>query len=120
MRQDNNIIIDQNTGEITDIIVKDDNGKLTVEQTVIDAMIAIEEQKKLLDSQFNTYRAALKAAMEQYGVPSITGERIKVTYIEDGETVRLDGKKVKEEYPRIYDECTTVSPRKAYVKVTIR
>lgn len=105
----------------TDIIVVDqETGELTVPEHIINAIreneLAIKEAKLANE----TFKERLLKAMETYGVEKITAEGMSVSYIAAHETVRLDTKAVKENYPRIYSECTKLSPVKASVRVTIK
>lgn len=111
--------VDQETGEVKDIIYMSD-GQPKVYDNVIDKMVDIETRYKSLKNQYETYRQALQAAMEEFGVTKITSDRLNATYVEEGESIKLNSKKVKEEYPRIFDECSEVKPVKAHVRVTLK
>lgn len=102
------------------IVVDQETGELTVPEHIINAIrqneLAIKEAKRANE----TFKERLLQAMETYGVKSIKAEGMSVAYIEEHETLRLDTKAVKENYPRVYDECSKLSPVKASVRVTIK
>ena len=114
------MIINEKTGEVVEIITKDKDGQLAVAPGVVQEMASMERQKKDLEKRFATYRDALRDAMAEYGVEKITTDEFTATYVGEHEQVRLDGKLVKEYYPRIYEECTKVVPVKASVKVRLK
>ena len=113
-------IVNRDTGEVAEIITKDDEGKLIVQKNVIEAMSMIERQKKELTAQFDTYREALKQAMEEYGVTKIDSDELVATYVAEHEQIKLDSKAVKEFYPKVYEDCTKLSPVKASVRVRLK
>jgi uncharacterized protein YfeS len=114
-------IINSNTGEVHEaIIVKNDAGALEVPKAIIETIKANEETIKKAKAQNDTFKAQLKSAMEEYGVEKITSDVLTVSYVAEHESIRLDSKKVQKEYPRIFDECSKVSPVKASVRVTLK
>jgi len=108
------------TGEITDIITKDDAGNLQVAKAAIEGMRNIEITKKQLDDEYSKYRQELQGAMEKYGIEKIDTDSIGVTYIGAHEQTRVDSKSLKALYPEIFDACTKTSNVKACVKVRIK
>lgn len=114
------MIINENTGEVVEIITQDASGGLMVAPEIVQEMANMERQKKDLEKRFNNYRDALRDAMAEFGVEKITTDEFTAMYIGEHEQVRLDGKLVKEYYPRIYEECTKVVPVKASVKVRLK
>ena len=102
------------------IVVDQETGELTVPDKVIMAIRANEEAIKAAKKANDDFKSQLLAAMEAYGVKSIKAEGMSVAYIEEHEQVRLDSKAVKENYPRIYSECTKLTPVKASVRVTLK
>lgn len=105
---------------MNEIIVKNANGELEVPKKIINAIQANEEKIKAAKAENEDFKEQLKAAMEEYGVDKITSDELTVSYVEEHEQVRLDSKKIKADYPRIYDECTKISSVKASVRVTLK
>lgn len=114
-------IINSSTGEVHEaIIVKDAEGNLQVPQAIIETIKGNEEKIKAAKAQNDAFKSQLLAAMEEYGVEKIKSNVLTVSYVAEHESVRLDSKKVQSEYPRIYNECSKISPVKASVRVTLK
>ena len=70
------------------------------------------EKKALMD--------ALQGAMEENGIRSFENNHLKITYIDETDVEMFDKKLFREEHPAMYDEYIKMTPRKAYVKVTVK
>ena len=77
------------------------------------AKAAIEDKEKKLKDD-------LLKAMEENNVFSIDNEFVKVTKVDETESVTFDSKRFKEDDPFTYDLYTKVSKRKAYIKITVK
>ena len=73
----------------------------------------LENEKKMLMD-------ALQGAMEENGIRSFENNHLKITYIDETDVEMFDKKLFREEHPAMYDEYVKMSPRKAYVKVTVK
>lgn len=102
------------------IVVDQETGELTVPEHIINAIKENEVAIKEAKSANEAFKERLRKAMETYGVEKITADGMTVSYIAEHESLRLDTKAVKENYPRIYSECTKLTPVKASVRVTLK
>ena len=73
----------------------------------------LENEKKMLMD-------ALQGAMEENNVRSFDNEYLKITYIDDTDVETFDKKEFRKDYPAMYDSYIKMTPRKAYVKVTVK
>ncbi len=73
----------------------------------------IEAQEKALKEQ-------LKSAMEEFGIKKFEKENLVLTYIAATTATSVDSKKLKENHPDIFVECSKKSNKSAYVKVTVK
>lgn len=113
-------IINRDTGEMLEVVKKNDAGNLVVTKEACDTIVRYEKQMKELKKQYDTYKRALLEAMEAYGVNKIDTEEFVATYVEATERISLDSKKVEKEYPKVYDECLKISDVKPSVRVKLR
>ena len=94
------------------------HGELTptataVISTCLKNLQRLENEKKMLMD-------ALQGAMEENGIRSFENNHLKITYIDETDVEMFDKKLFREEHPTMYDEYVKMSPRKAYVKVTVK
>ena len=87
---------------------------------VIGAMVNLLEQKKALEKKEKEVRASLTKAMDKYGVKSFENDRLKVTHIEATTKKTLDSKKLKKDYPKIYDEYAKETNVSASVRIQLK
>ena len=73
----------------------------------------LENEKKMLMD-------ALQGAMEENGIRSFENNHLKITYIDETDVETFDRTTFRKEHPTMYDSYIKMSPRKAYVKVTVK
>lgn len=68
------------------------------------------------------YRQKLYDLMEEQGVSSweTPDKTILITRIAPGTQTKIDGDKLRNDYPEIAEKCTKTTAKKGYVKITIR
>ena len=113
-------IINRETGEVFEIIKKNENGDLVVAKQACDMISACERQMKQIKKQYDEYKQALLEAMEQNGITKIDTDDFVVSYVAPTERITLDSKKVEAEHPEVYKACMKVSDVKASVRVRLR
>lgn len=82
-------------------------------KNLVTAKAKIEEQEK-------TLKARLKDAMEEFDIKKFERDGLVLTYIAATKATSVDSKKLKENHPDIFVECSKVSNKSAYVKVTVK
>lgn len=93
----------------------------TLPQEVIDEIIRVEKLADEYAKAQKKLRAAILEAMKEADVEKIDIEDvIALTVVPESTSERLDSKALKAELPDIYDTYCKISPKAAYLKVTVR
>lgn len=93
----------------------------TLPQEVIDEVIRVEKLAEEYTKAQKKLRAAILEAMKEADVEKIDIEDvIALTVVPESTSERLDSKALKAELPDIYDTYCKISPKAAYLKVTVR
>ena len=93
----------------------------TLPQEVIDEVIRVEKLAEEYAKAQKKLRAAILEAMKEADVEKIDIEDvIALTVVPESTSERLDSKALKAELPDIYDTYCKISPKAAYLKVTVR
>ena len=93
----------------------------TLPQEVIDEVIRVEKLADEYAKAQKKLRAAILEAMKEADVEKIDIEDvIALTVVPESTSERLDSKALKAELPDIYDTYCKISPKAAYLKVTVR
>lgn len=93
----------------------------TLPAEVIDEVIRVEKLAEEYAKAQKKLRAAILAAMQEADVEKIDIEDvIALTVVPESTSERLDSKALKSELPDIYDTYCKISPKEAYLKVTVR
>lgn len=88
---------------------------------VVDEIIRVEKLADEYAKAQKKLRANLLSAMQAAGVNKIDIEDVlALTIVPESTSERLDTKALKEELPDIYDTYCKISPKAAYLKVTVR
>lgn len=98
-------VMDIRTGELVEIVEKDENGNLTIAKEACELIEFAETQMKEFTKAYKEYRKRLCEAMETFGVDKIDAPRFVSTY-KDGYWKKggIDAELLKEKYPDIYEE----------------
>lgn len=94
---------------------KDSNALAIMQQ-----ISAISKQKKELEDKEKEVRAALEAAMGQFGIKSFENDILKVTYVAPTTKTTIDSKALKKDKPDIYEKYAKTSNVKASVRITVK
>lgn len=80
----------------------------------------LSRQKKALEEQEKTLKAALYEAMERYGVKKFESPVLNLTRVDPTTSTGIDSAKLKKNYPDIFKECSKTSAKAGYVKITLK
>ena len=94
---------------------KDSNALAIMQQ-----ISAISKQKKKLEDKEKEVRAALEAAMGQFGIKSFENDILKVTYVAPTTKTTIDSKALKKDKPDVYEKYAKTSNVKASVRITVK
>lgn len=90
------------------------------QMVVIEKITDIITKKKELEKQEKNLKEKLKTAMEKYNIKKFESDFLNITYVAETTATSIDSAKLKKKYPEIADECSKISDRSAYVKVTVK
>ncbi|MBQ3834620.1 MAG: hypothetical protein II816_03820 [Elusimicrobia bacterium] len=108
-----------------------DCGNLVTEETALETfqntnLAAIQRVtkilvlKKKLDEQEAELRKALVEGMEKYGIKFFESDKLKITFKDAYQKSGVDTKKLKADYPDVYQACYKPSNVKASVVVSLK
>lgn len=98
-------------------LIKFENGKLA--QQTIDYITAVESQMKTLKEQYEQFKTALLASMEQNGIVKIESDNVRINYIAETTRETFDSKQFKEDMPDLYNEYVKISKVKPSVRIKV-
>lgn len=99
------------------VVDKELQEKLEIAEQVL---IQKEREHKQAEATAKGLREQLCQAMESQGIKSWETDCLKVTYVAPIERISVDSKKLKENYPTVFNECQKLSKVKASVRVTLK
>ncbi len=99
----------------------DESDLFPSEQKEVQLMTSYLQQIKAMEAQIEESKAKLLDMMIKSGVKSIKSDAYDITVVPPGTTSRFDKKKLLKDYPEINEaDYTTISERKAYLKITLK
>lgn len=76
--------------------------------------------KKKFDETEKALKEQLLGLMEEHKVASITNGNVTVSYVSGTIAEGFDKKKFKEEHEELYNSYVTFTPKKAYIKISLK
>ena len=86
----------------------------------LNAIAALTTQKKALEDQEKTMKAALFSAMEKFGIKKFESDVLNITYVAPTVSHGIDSAKLKKKYPDAAADCAKDTPKAGYVKITLK
>lgn len=86
----------------------------------LNAIASLTAHKKAIEEQEKNMKAALFAAMEQYGIKKFETDALTLTYVAPTISHGLDSAKLKKKYPDAAADCAKDTPKAGYVKITLK
>lgn len=86
----------------------------------LNAIASLTAHKKAIEEQEKNMKAALFAAMEQYGIKKFETDALTLTYVAPTVSHGLDSAKLKKKYPDAAADCAKDTPKAGYVKITLK
>ena len=86
----------------------------------LNAIASLTAHKKAIEEQEKNMKAALFAAMEQYGIKKFETDTLTLTYVAPTISHGLDSAKLKKKYPDAAADCAKDTPKAGYVKITLK
>lgn len=104
------------------ITIVDD--KPILESGMVLDLIEVQNKMKELKTIEDTYKKAIKEAMEEKGIIKLADETrgLSITYIpEQSNLEKFNNEKFQEEHPDLYDEYVTMDGKKsAYITIRVK
>lgn len=99
----------------------DESDLFPSEQKEVQLMTSYLQQIKSMELKIEESKAKLFDMMTESGVKSIKSDAYNITVVPDGTTSRFDKKKLLKDHPEINEaDYTSISERKAYLKITLK
>ena len=86
----------------------------------LNAIASLTAHKKAIEEQEKGMKAALLAAMEQYGITKFESDVLNLTYVAPTVSHGIDTTKLKKKFPEVAAECAKDTPKAGYVKITLK
>ena len=86
----------------------------------LEKIAALVNQKKVLEDQEKTLKAALFTAMEKFGIKKFETDALTLTYVAPTVSHGIDSAKLKKKYPLTAADCAKDTPKAGYVKITLK
>lgn len=108
--------------EITNELVKAEEGQLIIAQQIQNQLIAFEKQRKEIEKKEKEMKAKLYEVMKENGITGYESndKKIKISLSDDGITETIDKERLFLEKPDIFREYVKETPRKGSIRITIR
>ena len=99
-------------------ITKDNRLELPVK--LVEMIAELERRLAELKNAEADLKEKLLKAMEENGVIKLDNDTLAITYVASTNRETLNGKKLREEHPDIYDEYIEIKPVKASVRIKVK
>lgn len=109
--------------ECGDSAFDEETGLQTFQNTqlaTLNKIAAVVTQKKALEDQEKTLKAALFAAMEKFGIKKFESNVLNLTYVAPTVSHGIDSAKLKKKYPDAAADCAKDTLKAGYVKITLK
>lgn len=92
----------------------------TTQLATLNAIASLTAHKKAIEDQEKQMKAALYEAMEKYGIKKFESDVLNLTFVEPTTATSVDSNKLKKKYPDIAAECSKITTKAGYVKITLK
>lgn len=84
------------------------------------AIKSLKQQLEELEEQEQTFKADFMAKMKEHNIKTLDLEFVKITYVAPTTKQTLDGKALKEQLPKIYEQFVKESDVKESLRITVK
>lgn len=102
-----------------DLILIND-GVPSLEQRLEDEIANLETIMATCKARQEVLKAQLVEEMGAKNILKIDTPKLTITYIGESDTEKFDSKAFRKDHADLYDEYVRMSPRKAYIKTTMK
>lgn len=100
------------------IIQKDGTGLLSPETA--SNISAFEHMLKAVKEQYDELKARILQEMEENNIIKLETDKVVITYVAETTRESLDTKKLRADFPEVYDAYAKLSPVKASLRVKVK
>lgn len=79
-----------------------------------------ETKIKELKKQEDELKAAILEEMKSKGLVKIETEELAISYVDSFDKEKFDNKKLKEDYPNLYDQYVSISTVKPSIRIKVK
>lgn len=79
-----------------------------------------ESQIKELKKQEDELKAAIIEEMQNKGIVKIETDELIISYVDSFDKEKFDNKKLKEDYPNLYDQYVSMSTVKPSIRIKVK
>lgn len=103
-------------------LYKFEENELIITEKIINAIKDLETQKKIIEERQKNMKEQLLEAMAKYGKDHWESPdgTLKVAYVAPSESVSFDSTRFEKEHHDLYVDYLKYSPKKAYVRITVK
>lgn len=88
--------------------------------STLNAIASLTAHKKAVEEQEKQMKLALYNAMETYGIKKFESDVLNLTLVEPTTATSIDSAKLKKLYPEVAAECSKVTKKAGFVKITLK
>ena len=103
-----------------DKLIRIEQGTALIEPSVSFALAEFERQVKELKAKEDELKQRILEEMESNGILKIETDELTINYIAPSTKEKFEGKAFRKDHPDLYDNYVSISPCKAYVKMTVK
>ena len=101
-------------------LIKIENNVVVANEELVNAALEIKFLEEKLKAKKDALTLELLEEMKAKDIKKIETDDVIISYIDETERETLDSKKLREEYPDVYDECIKFTKVKASVRIKAR
>ena len=98
-------------------LIKTENNLIMASEELIKEALEIKYLEEKLKAKKDNLTLTLLEEMKKKDIKKIETPDVIISYVDETERETLDTKKVREEFPDVYDECVRFSKVKASVRI---
>ena len=101
-------------------LIKIENNIAVANEELINAALEIKFLEEKLKAKKDALTLELLEEMQSKDIKKIETDDVVISYIDEFERETVDSKKLRDEYPDVYDDCIKFSKVKASVRIKIK
>lgn len=103
-----------------DEMISTRDGNMHLSDTAELEIIKIEQAARQIKAAQDAIKRAILAEMEQKNIIKLETDRLTITYIAPSDRESFDSKRMREQWPDLYDEFVKITPVKSSVRFKVK